>query len=99
MHTLPAEITPPRATTPPAAIITTSPPSLLPFVLQPTNDKNSFAESSNISNATPPRPCRARTRGGRVRQATGRKIRTRGSGGGHVWGDSTVGRRGGPVAG
>ena len=99
LHTLPAEITPPPTTTPPAATITTSPPPSPPLVSQPTTDKDSSAESSDISNATPPRLRRIRTRGGRVRQATCRKIRTRGGGHGHVGGGGTVGRRGGPGAG
>ena len=96
------ETIPPRATTSPAATVTTSPPRLPPLVLLPTTpshtDKDSSAESSDISNAIPQRLRRARTRSGRVRQATGRKICTRGSGCGHVRGGGTVERRGSPGA-
>ena len=67
--------------------------------MQPTTpshtDKDSSAESSDISNATPPNLRHVRTRGGRVRQATGRKIRNRVGGRGHVWGGGTAGRYGG----
>ena len=98
LHTIPAEITPLRTTTHLAATVTTSSPPSLPFVSQPTTpsytDKKSSAEGSDISNATPPRLLRARIRGGRVRQATGVKIHTRGGGHGHVWGGGNVGRRG-----